>query len=335
MKHSIKILPYGQNILNTWPEECFLFSLMGGVSGGVDWIMDSIIHISMYIDCNVPQGMVSFYPFVKQHQLINGMDFNPFITKYHIDKKLINSFCDDFNKIIIGAINNDFYLSTMIKTSMLIDNAKNYFHASYIYGYDLRNQIYYLNDNFYYGKNSTEKFPCQLVEEAYKASLKEKYIDFGNMAISFYKIKSNVCYEFSNEKLKKNIEKFLCSSPEPTECKDLNSYIWGISVYKFLQDVIFNIGDQQIDIRNFAFILDFENLNRRRIEFLIQKKKINNCNIIVERYNELYIQCKLILQLCLKYNVTKNREVIVRIIKNLNQLCLAEKVVLEDLYERL
>jgi len=332
MNQSLKILPYGQNILNAWPEECFLFSLMNSIPNGINWVMDSVIQLSMYTSSDVPQGLVSFDPFVKHHQLINGMDFNPFITKYHIDKKLLNSFCDDFDKIIINAINNDYYISTMFDMRILLQcNTKEKFHASYIYGYDLDNNVYHLNDNFYNGKNSKEQFSFTLVKKAYKACLGEKFVDLGNTAVCFYKIRENINYDFSNEKLKGNIKRFLNSIPSQTNCD--SAYVWGISILEYMRESISNIGNQKIDIRNFAFLLDYANLNCRRVEFLIQRNKIINALKILEEIKKQYRQCSILLQLCIKYNITGRKEIIDNIVKNLDDFYFTEKKVLENLCE--
>jgi len=104
-------LPYKQDILNTWPEECFLFSILNGVDGGYDWIMDSVYQIAMSKPSN-NQIHISFFPFRKQHILINAFNFSPFLTKHFMDRTLLYAIQPDFTKILVEAINYGFYVST-------------------------------------------------------------------------------------------------------------------------------------------------------------------------------------------------------------------------------
>lgn len=322
----IKKLPYTQNILNTWPEECFLFSILSGTKGGYDWIMDTVYQIA--ISKPLPSSIhISFFPFGKQHFLINSFCFSPFFSKHYIDRKLLYAIQPDFTKVIVQAINNNFYVSAYLNKSILVSNEHNQFHVSYIFGYDSVKKIFYVSDNFIHGKNSILEVKYTTMQEAFEASVRTDITNAGNCVICFFKINHEFEYEFHKDRLIHNIEKFLSSKETETyylgDRTDIIAF--GLNVLNKLHDEIRNMEDGKIDLRNISFLCDIARLSEKRIQYLNQKKIICLNQDIVDTVNEQNEVYKTLLLMCIKYNLKNNQKIKQNILSYVKKGCEIEE----------
>ncbi len=112
-KESYKILPYGITVIKTWPEDCFLFSLLSDTRCGNNWIADSNIQIILTHD------IVRYFPLKKQHLFQNGFDFIPFIHKYAINRKLLYSINENIRDIIIKSSSLQLFKKIKYKLNLL------------------------------------------------------------------------------------------------------------------------------------------------------------------------------------------------------------------------
>lgn len=199
-----KILPYKKAVLTTWPEDCFLFSILSNAKYGYNWIADSNIQIILTHDT------INYYPFRKQHFFQNEFDNIPFINKYSIDRRLLYSFENDFGKIIKKAVDEGFYISGVFNRRVLTENiVSNLNHVCYIYGYDEEEDVVYMNDNFFNGINSYEKISFDRVKKAFEVALSEKVTLLGNMVINFYRLNIDMEYKLNKDKIKKGMLDYL------------------------------------------------------------------------------------------------------------------------------
>ena len=319
-----KILPYKQDILNTWPEECFLFSILNGVDGGYDWIMDSVYQIAMSKPSN-NQIHISFFPFRKQHILINAFNFSPFLTKHFMDRTLLYAIQPDFTKILVEAINYGFYVSTYLNISILLNSNDNYFHIGYIFGYDSVKKIFLVSDNFYNGQNGILEVDFSTMQKAYVSAIQAKVKNEGNQVVCFYHMNQDFAHVFQKENLINNIENYLFSNENKVYYPgDHNEIIaLGLNVYHKLYEEIDNSNAAHIDIRNMSFLCDIAALSAKRVQYLIEKKIITTdpyiLNIVKEQ-NKIY---KILLMLCMKYNMKSDitiRESILSYIEKTHQI---------------
>jgi len=70
------------NILRTWPEDCFLISIIQNNPKSYDWIMNSFVQICTYKSTHDNNSFrINFLPSGKHHYPINLYDYCPFIDK--------------------------------------------------------------------------------------------------------------------------------------------------------------------------------------------------------------------------------------------------------------
>lgn len=297
-----------QEILNTWPEECFLFSILDGVVGGSDWIVDSVYQIAM----SKPRDTrvhISFFPFRKHHHLINAFNFFPFLTKCFIDRTLLYAIQSDFIKVIMDAINYGCYVSTYLDKGILLGSNDNYFHIGYIFGYDSVKKNILVSDNFYSGKNGIWEVDFSTMQKAVlSAIVQAKVKNEGNKMVCFYRINQDYNHAFQKEILISNIENYLSSNEDtiyyPGDRNEIISF--GLDVYHNLYDEVERRKAGFIDIRNMAFLCDIARLSKKRIRHLSEKGIITTSLKtwdIVNRQSKIY---NILLMLCIKYNLKKD-----------------------------
>lgn len=319
-----KILPYKQDILNTWPEECFLFSILSGVNGGYDWIMDSVYQIAM---SNPPNSQIhiSFFPFRKQHYLINAFNFSPFLTKYAVDRTLLFAMQPDFTKVLMEAINGGFYISAFLNRNIILKIEGDFFHIGYIFGYDSVRKIFFVSDNFYNGRNSILEVDFSTIQKAYLSAVHADVKMKGNQVVCFYRINHEFTHFFQKERLINGIEDYLSSNKNryfyPGDHDEIIAF--GLNVYRKLYDEIADMKIDHIDIRNISFLCDIARLSAKRVRFLSEQNIIvadQSIWNIVNEQNKVY---NILLMLCMKFDLkgdSKTRESILSYIKKVYQM---------------
>lgn len=301
-----KVLPYKQDILNAWPEECFWFSILDGVDGGYDWIMDSVYQVAM---CKPPNSQmhISFFPFRKQHCLINAFNFSPFLTKHFINRTLLYAMQPDFTKILVEAINYGYYVSTYLNQSILLEREKSFFHVGYIFGYDSLRKIFFVSDNFYNGKNGILEVDFSIMQKAYVSAVHMNAKNEGNQVVCFYHINRDFTHVFQKGNLISGIENYLSSNGNtfyyPGDHNEIIAF--GLNVYHKLYEEIESMDADHIDVRNIAFLCDIARLSEKRVQYLSEKNIIAVDQCVLDIVNEQNKTYKILLMLCMKYN-TKN-----------------------------
>ena len=305
----------------------FFVFYLSGVNGGYDWIMDSMYQIAMSKPINFSQGHISFYPFRKHHTLINGFNVLTFMVKNYIDRKLLFAIQPDFTKIIIEAINNNYYISTFLNKDILLGGEGDTFHPSYIFGYDSAKRTFLISDNFYNGKNGVLEADFSVVQRAYESAVQTNAQRKGNRVVYFYHLNENFSHKFSKDRLTHQIENYLSSTGEEFVFPDNNMEMiaYGLDTYQKLYEQIEGITTDHIDFRNFTFICDVVSLTKQRIDFLIEKRIIPFDQHLLDSVNEQNKFCEILVMLCIKYNIKRDSGIKDRVLSYINQVRINEE----------
>lgn len=85
-----KMLNLQRPLFCTWPEDCFLTSMILNQNTAYDWIMNSFVQICAYKVTKEKNNMrINFLPSGKHHFRVNLYDYCPFISKYAIDNEIV------------------------------------------------------------------------------------------------------------------------------------------------------------------------------------------------------------------------------------------------------
>lgn len=307
-REKYKILPYGITKIKTWPEDCFLYSLLTGSKYGNNWIADSNIQIVLTHD------MFSYYPFRKQHLSQNIFDDIPFIHKYAIDRRLLHSINENFSDIVIKSIDADFYMSGLFNKRFLLEGEfESIDHVGYIYGYDEKENVVYMNDNFYHGINSCEKIPFTRVQRAFEAALPGNAMHPGNRVVNFYKINEEMEYQLSKEKIKEGMTDYLLGTVNKEDKNNEYTY-FGVKAYEKFVSVIEHVGNHDIDLRNISFLCDIASVNEIRVKTMIHSGMFEiNDQCLQQSIEKQMNLSTIMLGLAMKYNARKDERVIHRL----------------------
>ncbi len=325
-KESYKILPYGITVIKTWPEDCFLFSLLSDTRCGNNWIADSNIQIILTHD------IVRYFPLKKQHLFQNGFDFIPFIHKYAIDRKLLYSINENFRDIIIKSIDAGFYISGLFnKQALLGDGSEDINHVSYIYGYDENENVVYMNDNFFHGVNSRQRIPFDRVQKAFETALSGNPAHLGNRVINFYELNADMEYQLSKEKIKKGMTDYLNGTCDG-EHRDNAYTFFGIKAYERLIRVVENNDDHDIDLRNVTFLCDIAQVNKIRTAAMVHsglfETGIQNLSQNIDRQIEA---SELMVGLAMKYNAKKDVSILHRLAVLIKEFGQTEEAIADNI----
>lgn len=316
-----KILPYEKAVLTTWPEDCFLFSILSNVKYGYNWIADSNIQIVLTHDT------INYYPSRKQHFFQNEFDNIPFINKYSIDRRLLYSFENDFGKIIKKAVDEGFYISGLFNRRVLTENiVSNLNHVCYIYGYDEEENVVYMNDNFFNGINSYEKISFDRVKKAFEVALSEKVTLLGNKVVNFYRLNTDMEYQLNKDKIKKGMLDYLYGTCDG-ENKNNEYTFFGLKAYKKLSGIIENTYNNYIDLRNLSFLRDVAKVNGIRLDTMINSElfKIDNPDLF--RYIDAQIKAaRVMTNLGIKYNIKSDKKILYKLSDMIKEYERVEKI---------
>lgn len=118
-----------------------------------------------------------------------------------------------------------------------------------------------------------------------------------------------------------------------------NNLVYGISVYdeliKYYKDILKNNSEEKADIRHFHLMYEHKKTMVSRLEYLVEKKYIDNntnsINVFYELENEAFNKRNILI----KYNINKNKNMLNITIEALHKMYESEKKVTEDLLEAL
>ncbi len=338
------ILPLKDNILRAWPEDNFLLSIIQNKETAYDWIMNYLIQTVAVIGDN-GEGRIKFYPSGEHHKRVNLYDLCPFIRKYTVPMGIILEKYNTFSNFLVYALNNGFYVSNILDQYFipLLNGKKNYFyHPNYIYGYNLSEKIFSICDNFELGKYKSIEVSFDLINEA--------FILLDSFPWEIYEASANL-YEVVDTKFKFDLNLFIELLNDyllsRNNLGNLDNYIrpqdrnicFGIGCYDVLYDYVKKIvdknGEELIDLRSFVFLIDHKTLMRLRVEFLKFRGYLSRNTLAMKIIENLENHCIKTLNLAIKYNFTKDPNIIHKLMETLENIKKMDKEVISMLVDEL
>jgi len=311
-----KVLTLGKSIITGRLHNAYISSIMLNNPNSLDWIFSH--HIQLYCHLSDTNDIdLNFF----SGDFFYGWIYNPFvdvniiklkyITRYNLKDFITNSIND--NRYIL--LQNNEYFTDKIK----IANVSPYY---YIHGYDS-------NDKYYnYGMKGSAAIESN--------GILENIMHWSDEAdIITFKLKPNVKSEINIDYICECIIEYLLSynSHKHTQiyndhCSDIT---FGIDIYDTLLTYINNIITNRvdIDIRPFFTLSEHKNMMIRRLTYIDKDFSLS----ILEKLNEIYTCCKIIVNMVLKYTKTNNINILLNICKRLNKISAEEKKVYRDILE--
>lgn len=338
-KKSEKFLPLLDVEIGAWPEQNFLLGLLLNQETGWDWVMNQFIQLrgSHYLryQWEDVDTSITFYPYAIHQLTPNLFDLCPYINKYAIPKSMILENYREFHEFVKCAINGGYYLSTFLDQFFREDLSGNhgFHHPTFLYGYDDGVRSVYLADNFEKGKYGRKKITYTQLDRAFAMVPG----DVWEVSVFLYKLvpyKHHFTVKYVKEQIKDYLEpgKGICYfnrtvCPEPFYCDEeyKNEVYFGINCYCLLLrylDAILKDDKEYLlnDWRSFVMLCDHKHLMIKRYEYMTEKGYMKKNVLLYEQLIQLEKDCRIIQNMFIKYTITGEKEIIVRLIKRIKNL---------------
>ncbi|WP_240419144.1 hypothetical protein [Paenibacillus periandrae] len=198
-------------------------------------------------------------------------------------------------------------------------------HELFIYGFDDEIEEFLISDNFQNGKYTRGK--CSF------SDLNNSYIDFkkatdlGQELVYLLSFNSSSIFNQNINVLKELLSDYLYSINSSQKNNLLNQplkkeWVYGLRCYDHLISYLNNVksmGDR-LDIRPFYVLKNHKSRMIERLLYLSEIQILKDPDIYVSNYANIEKISTIILNLSLKYSITKDKNILNRIAEHLEQL---------------
>jgi hypothetical protein len=329
-----KNLPINEPMINAYPYHGHLHSILSTIEESLPWIYCNYIQLITYdINWN-DRPWFDFYTV----DTPNVFNYNPWLkdnvvnikTHFLLEKNIVEQ--------CIESIDSGFYI-TIVLDDFYIPTHPNYhishsWHEYLISGYNLAKKTFQLSGNLENFKYSVEELDFNNLEKAFK---KEELIN-----ISLVKIdKDTNIFDFNVNEVTMLLEEFLLSKDTSeryrmfeTKSKDQGkAKYYGIETYQYLIEHLENsiIRQNPIDLRAFYIIWEHKKIMVNRIIYMQRLNLVESPSQYLNVYIEFDKTAQKMLNLALKYNITRKIDILTTLIIQLKGLILEESNIVEKM----
>ena len=322
-KRSIKkILSISDPVITSYTKHAHILSIIENYEQVYPWIFSN--YIQLYINKDFKYDSNDFY-FPYPYEL-GFADACKWIQDQKIDKSFIYSKWKSVIDFIIDCIDSNNYVHVMINYFYVpvsrTYNKNDFYHDILIYGYDSDEEILYFRDFFNSQKYSSAKVSFSDFSNAFSQGNISSKEDYLHGMVRLYKFNNDYNYKFNIKNITNSIKSYLSgSTPEYWEIYnvgDRENTVFGIEIYTTLKNYIIrqaSEGEFNIDIRPFYLLYDHKKIMCLRLKYLDEQGYFNYCNnernIIAA--TEIEVQAKRVVNSVIKYNISKNIDLVSRI----------------------
>lgn len=329
------ILPIGESCTQAWPETNFLMSILAGVDGGWEWVLNTHIQLRYSIfkskKWNLFDSRITFYPYGMHDLTPNIFDLCPFVDKYVIPRKTVFEQYPSPLEFVDNALRENYYVSTYMDQFFRKDiRRKGFYHPNYVYGIDMGKKEIYLMDNFEHGKFQHKKLSLSDFLDAFRQVTGNNW----EAGVFLYKVKKadfHFSLSFVLDQLKDYLypqekhcyfHRMICPEFQVDNEEKFETVGFGIGCYDFLIDYVNRSKDgrQNCDIRFFCIMEDHKYLMLMRYEYMVQKNIMDHDVQLQKELEELLQAFRTMKNLYLKYIMTNRYNILQEIAENLIML---------------
>ncbi|SFS07609.1 hypothetical protein SAMN05661086_03613 [Anaeromicropila populeti] len=279
-------------------------------------------------------------------------DFSSFFLHAHnLNEGIIDITEENIIDLFINWINNDFYIQTFLngaevpQSHMELINL-NELNEFLIYGYDLDRQVFKMSSFDYENHFSLldlkfedlkkvffSKINYELITQSNWISLGKKY------GLMLYKFNKSAEYPLDLSSITSQLSDYLNSTNSAKSFTWLNrekiDFVYGMDVYASVCDWLNLHVDEYVDKRSIYGLWDHKNIMLERIKYLSKYDLFAKDNKHKENYTDIVNLANKARILMLKYNVVRNRKILLLIISVLEEMRDKEFKVLSEIKKEL
>ncbi|ANY69373.1 hypothetical protein BBD42_24970 [Paenibacillus sp. BIHB 4019] len=301
-----KVLPMQYPDVTSWQWHANLLAVLSNYPQSTPWIMSNYIQLQMTFDPTASQ--IEFYraPTVEFGTFPH---LSPWIYQQLLKRETVRLIADDPVTFFCGCIDRGNYIYTVVEQSVFLDGIDHFQHDTFIYGYDMDEEVFYVADFTFKGKYSFEKVSFAQLRMAYEAVNDEwDWLMGGRGGVALFSFR-DARYEFNIELVRRLIQEFLACSSSFSLGSDRRC-AFGLDVYEALAEDAIKAaaGEWEPDYKPFHVIYDHKKLMLKRIEYMGQYGYLNHYEELYGEYEIIANLAFLARNLVVKARVAGNRE---------------------------
>jgi hypothetical protein len=313
-------------IIKSYPMDANAISIITNYKEAYPWLLNNFIQLTSFI---LPSSRL-FLRFTDSFVFYKKC---PFLDYQRIKKQFIqNNFNNNILDFIIDAINKGYYVYLVVNTLYISayepKRNSDIPHDILIFGYDIMNKIFYIADNFKYGKYSFETCTYFELENAFY-NLREEdenHAAFSN-SIELLSYKEAIHAKFELEIIVDGIQAYLSSRPGEWH---ISKALFGLQVYDYFKVFLSLLQDNEVpfDIRPFHTFWEHKFVMMLRLEFMNNKNMLNNDDGLLNSYKIIEQKALVQRNLMLKYSINQNKGILNRVLEEIEEIKFKEDIVL-------
>jgi hypothetical protein len=340
----IKELPIKQPILASYPFHAHLHTILSSVEESLPWIYSNYIQLVTYDIYNTSRPWFDYYIL----DMPNSFNYCPWLKR---DSIIYNDslflFGKNISEFTIELIRSDYYVIIGLDDFYIHShpsyNKKHFLHEYLFSGYDLNNSTFIFSGNLENYKYTSSKMNFSTLEQAFNGNNRGVLDEPAIIRIRLIKIdKKDNDFVFQLPIVINLLEDYLLSKDTSERYKYLETSnlfkgkYYGLQTYGCLIEYLQSLRkDDYLDIRPFYIIWEHKKLMLKRIQFLYSQKYLHGTNEIYDQYCNVVKSSNILLNLALKYNISKKFEIILKLVTLIKSLITSEVDILNTLLEKI
>jgi len=309
-----KILNVNPPLINCYTKYGTLFSIIPESDQLSNWVNSNFIQLVYNISWDI-------YTFNNHSFLLSEC---PAIGYFQLSKNLFTRlYRGSLIDLVKSILDSNEYVYIFVDRHYISTDCDNYqkhhlIHELLIYGYDEKQDIFYIADNFDDGKFMFIVCPSKDIEKGFLLlEGKEEYYSY----IRTLKVYPNFQYSLDLEQIKYELYSFL-NSTKTYYVKNETDRVFGLEIFTILQKQIQECfqNSNLIDIRAFHLLYEHMLLMEERINHLAREKHIVDPVDLSDSVKSVKRLTLLLRNLVVKYNIKMDDRAFVRVSDTLAQL---------------
>jgi hypothetical protein len=329
-KPKVNILPVSYPMITTYSQHAHLLSILTYYECAHPWIFSNYIQLFINKDCRPNWG--DFY-FPASYDT-RPSDTCKWLISQKIHRNTVAGKWDSAVHFVIECINSNHYVHTMLNYFYIPVSDRyqklHLHHDIFVYGYDINKEILYVADFFRNGVYSFKEIAFSDFELAFSTYNLTANPDYLNEMVYLYKFNGEYRYKykFSFNAVMNSIKNYLsCKVHEYWDIynfeDDRQNIHFGMEIYSTLKNYMRNVskGEDRFGVRPFYLLYDHKRIMTLRLEYLYKQgyiEKFGHDNIV--RFSKVENQAQNIINLVIKYDLTKKERLIDKVIKRLDDI---------------
>lgn len=332
-----KILSVHYPSITGHPSTAGLFSVLENYENTKGWIYSNYIQLAAGVRNGHIYGGGSIDAIILP--AYHAEKTCPFIIHSLLTRKTVDIVSNDILDFIIKMIDTDNYLYLVADQSYFIPKKRKPFpHDMFIYGYDLENELLFVAD---FSFSEADKYTYEEInmydfKKGYEAITEEQdfhYYERGGIGLFHFDI--NASYKFDHEFVKEQFKEFKDSIDFSERFRSTDNPFdrrgYGLSAYDILIEFLKQDGSEYWGMRkSLSVFRDQKKLMVDRLQYMYEQEYLNDNSLLTE-YEEMLQQQNGMLLLFLKYEITKEKKYIKKLIQGLEEIKNREARCLEKL----